>query len=153
MAFVDKDEDGDRFANLTLAVGPGRANLRDDVALVQLLLIGHFATGGKIKGRPQTTSVDLGKIVLGTYDDDTGTLISDFQRAYLNRPKPEGYIQPATGKKKSRYTIWQLYSRMQVVLVLAHDPRANDVVEYLRAFPSLGSSLRQERQSLEVQTR
>jgi len=139
MAFVDRDHLGENFVNVSMMVGPRRANFRDDVTLVQVLLILHFGSGGKAAGRLQHTSVDLGQIVLGTYDDNTGTLIKDFQRLFLRRPKPEGYIQRASGKNKSHFTIYQLYLQAQLLLAASRNPR--DLIDYLKGFPSLGPSL------------
>lgn len=141
MAFVDLDEDGDKFANLTQAVGPGKANVRDDVTLVQLLLISHFHTGYKKQGRPQRTSAKPELITLGTFDTNTGTMIKDFQRLFLGRAKPQGYVQTAGGKKKSNSTIWHLNRQMELTLILALDPR--NALDYLRAFPDLAPGLRE----------
>jgi hypothetical protein len=104
MAFVDTDQKTKfKFANVSHQVGPGKPNLRDDVTLVQLCLI-MFASVN-----PKKASVDVSTqpIPLGVfYDDDTGTLIKDFQKNVLKRPKPEGYVETARGKDKAHTTIY-----------------------------------------------
>ncbi|HVS35723.1 MAG TPA: hypothetical protein VMS17_09075 [Gemmataceae bacterium] len=137
MAFIDKDEYGNRFANITHSVGPGKANSRDDVLLVQLLLLLVFQSASKIG-----TSVDTTKIQEGVYDDATGTMIQEFQKKWLKRPKPQGYVQPALGKKKKPYTIWNLNNVADAVLDYVQDPR--DAIGYLSAYyPTLAASLQE----------
>jgi hypothetical protein len=137
MAFVDYDQKSDfKFANVSHPVGPGKPNLRDDVTLVQLCLIMFGCMN------PRKTSVEVltQPIPLGVfYDDDTGTLIKDYQKNVLRRPKPEGYVDTARGKDKARATIYQLNLELLTGLRGSNDPR--HVLDYLRAFPNLAASL------------
>jgi hypothetical protein len=141
MAFVDTDEDGNKFANVTFAVGPGKANITDDVIVVQIAVTQAFFGPGKFKGKPLAESIDVTKIKPGVFDDATGQLIAGFQREFLHRPKPQGYVQRAIGKNKSSFTIWWLYLQLNTVLARDHDPRSG--LDFLRAFaPVLASSLK-----------
>jgi hypothetical protein len=136
MAFVDTAEDGSKFANVSHPVGPGKPNLRDDVTLVQLCLIMYFCMN------PRKTSVELvnQQIPLGVfYEDDTGTLIRDYQKNVRRTPKPTGHVDTARGKGKIHTDIYQLNFELIIGLSKAKDAR--NLLDYLRAYPNLAASL------------
>jgi hypothetical protein len=137
MAFLDVDEEGDFFANVSHQVGPGRPNQMDDVLLVQICLYMHFGVTDSKRGIKSVD--DLQKMELGLPDEATFQMIKEFQGTVLKRPKPEGYVNTAIGKRKFPTTIGRLNSKLGIALQTMKDPR--DQFDFLRSFPSLGASL------------
>ena len=111
MAFIDKDEKGDIFVNVTHRVGRTGVNDWDDVTVVQALLdlvySSHYILSKKkvrieVTGKPSLT---------------TDLAIADYQATILKRPKPEGYINSLKGPKKIGKTIWSLYNTAEFIIV------------------------------------
>ncbi|MBI2480783.1 MAG: hypothetical protein HYV60_19795 [Planctomycetia bacterium] len=95
------------FYNLDAAVGPGCANRRDDVVLVQFFL--REAYKANPLAFPGGPLVDIN----GKPDTATFTAIRCFQKAWGAIGTQDGQVDPATGKaiasiSKTQYTIVNL---------------------------------------------
>ena len=138
MAFIDRDEGGDRFVNINNRVGT--TGNTDDVLVVQALLELLYTQAGFYKKNNPVK----GKItVSGTPARDTITLIKHFQMMILKRKNPQGYVNRSWGKNPAFSTICRLNGEAQGFL------RANgagsDVVKYLiMRCPTLTGSLQKE---------
>lgn len=92
MAFLQADPSGDLFLNITQSVGRRKSNTPEDVLVVQALLAIIYNRSPPFQkrrpgNRPVVVSSELGS--------DTTTLIADFQRTILKRPKPQGFCDRA----------------------------------------------------------
>ena len=111
MAFVEitNDTGVPFFCNVHGGVGPGQANRRDDVLLVQWLLHQYFSKSPKIPPPPgPMIKVD------GAFGRQTGEYIKAFQNGGKTQGynlKPDGVISRASGffsSSGSQYTITHL---------------------------------------------
>lgn len=115
MAFSQRDDFGDYFANIELSVGSGKANKWDDVLVVQSLLAIIYETWGPlISGRPTKDPVAV-DTKLGA---NTPQLIAHFQRTVMKRSQPQGYVNraPAGGKNLQFSTLYQINLRAAMVM-------------------------------------
>lgn len=127
MAFIDYDEEGESFVNITNRVGT--TGNRDDVLVVQALL--EVIYKGKIYSPVKHITVT------GIPANDTIILIKYFQKTHLNRKNPQGYVNRSSGQNTTYSTIWQLNRKAEMAL-----GGGQIASNYLRAkFPSLSSSL------------
>ncbi len=136
MAFVDRDSYDDFFVNVSHRVG--KSGDWDDVYIVQAMLEFIYTTNPKLrKSKPTKGPIT----VTGKPAEDTSVLIAHFQKMYMKRAKPQGYLDQAIGKTKENATIWQLNQHMTAVLLAVRSPE--NVISYLkRKAPLLGPSLR-----------
>jgi hypothetical protein len=144
MAQVKTDNLGNLFVNVSDSTGAtGRW---DDLMVVQAMLLEYWRWEQKTPGShcavPREPAVD------GRVHKETPLLITEFQRRYMKRKKPQGYINPVVKLDKiSSSTIWNL----NVVFGMAIPD--DDPINYLvTTYPSLGSVLRRpgiEREPLE----
>lgn len=114
MAFVDTFL-GDPFMNVTQRVG--KTGTFDDLLFVQIMLKFLFTQDPRLK-RFNPVKGEIS--VTGQPAKDTPLLIAAFQKRFLKRAKPEGFINRAAGsdKQKGRFTIVQLNLRCELVLAV-----------------------------------
>ena len=137
MARRDFDDSGDAFANISGKVAAG--GMADDVMVVQGLLQLHWEFSKEAQRLvPTKPPVD------GAAHKSNGILISQFQKDIMKRPKPQGFVNPATHfdlKSLSTSTIFALNARANLILAAIGSPH-KDSVEFLVAnFPKLAGPL------------
>jgi hypothetical protein len=126
MAFIDVDEVGDYFANISNRVGT--TGNKDDVLLVQALL--EVIYKGKVWNPVRHITVT------GIPASDTIILIKYFQKTVLNRKNPQGYVNRSSGQNTDYSTIWKLNRNAELSLGVP------SILAYLRAkSPILKASL------------
>jgi hypothetical protein len=136
MAFIDIDESGYDFVNVTHQCGKIGPNNFDDLTVVQALLDLAYAY------HPILAKKKVRIEVTGKPSITTNLAIADFQATILKRPKPQGYINRATGKiqKKSFSTIWHL--NLVADQIIAASGQSLSLKQYLKAaYPNLAPFL------------
>jgi hypothetical protein len=132
MAFIDTDEQGESFVNVTRQVSKDDGNW-DDVLVVKALLDLVSEYNSKLK-----KAKPFNRVTVDTKPSyEMMILIRNFQQIILKR-QPLGYINRATGQKqkKSYSTIWHLNSFAELVLSTTGQPLS--VTRYLRlSYPLL----------------
>jgi len=137
MARRDTDGFGDLFANLNNPVGS--TGNPDDVMVVQGLLQLHweFSTAAQHLV-PSKPPVD------GATSKTNTILIAQFQKEIMKRPKPPGFVNPATRfdvKSLSGSTIWMLNQRATVILAASGRGKLNPVDYLITNFSALTGPL------------
>ena len=132
MAFVDTFL-GEPFMNVTQRVG--KTGTFDDFLFVQIMLKFLFTEDPTLK-RFNPVKGEIS--VTGQPVKDTPLLIAAFQKHFLKRAKPEGFINRAGGSdtQKRRFTILQLNLRCESVLVAQHSSIKNilELLAFLSPF-------------------
>jgi hypothetical protein len=134
MAQVKTDNLGNLFVNVSQRTGA--AGRWDDLMVVQAMLLEYWRweqkTPGSHSAVPKEPAVD------GRAHKETSVLIAEFQRRYMKRKRPQGYINPVVELDKiSSSTIWNL----NVVFGMAIPD--DDPINYLvTTYPPLGTVLR-----------
>jgi hypothetical protein len=138
VAFLQLDQAGDLFMNISQPVGRGKPNGRNDVLVVQALLeIVYNNSPSHKKRRPGGRKVVVSNKLLQV----TPTLIADFQRHDLKRPSPQGFCNPApdTNSRELDFnTLFRLWNFASLVDAAINGARDKDLVARLqREHPSL----------------
>ncbi|MEW6125749.1 MAG: hypothetical protein AB1757_01690 [Acidobacteriota bacterium] len=143
MAFVDQDNSGDRFVNVTHRVG--KSGDWDDLLTVQLMLEFVYTNDNRLK---KSKPIKGPITVTGRPARDTSILIAHYQKIVLKRAKPQGFIDRAVGKNKEKSTIWALDSHMNLLLAALRS--SDTAITYLKKkAPLLASSLITVQEGLE----
>src|SRR6185369_17588832 len=119
--FVDKAF-GDDFINVTLRVG--KTGAFDDVLFVQMMLKFIFDNSPFLR----KASHFKGEVLVnGRASPQLPVLIAAFQKHMMHRPKPQGFLNRATGTdaQKGRTTIWMLNGQCELTLAALRSPLKN----------------------------
>lgn len=142
MARRDLDDIGDAFANINDQVGA--SGTWDDVMVVQgLLQLWWGFSSAAQRAVPTKPPVD------GAAHKSNTILISEFQKEFMKRRKPQGFVNPATRfdlKSLSGSTIYQLNVRANMILAGTSSPHKDSVDFLVASFPKLAAPLGAPRQ-------
>ena|ERR1044072_8041471 len=131
MAYIDYDNSEDPFVNVSHRVGA--KGDWDDLYVVQLMLEFIYIYDSTLKDTKPTKGPVT---VSGKPAADTPILIAHYQKTFMKRSHPQGYIDRAVRKDNLfNSTIYRLYRHMDILLGslgFVTTSNFNNVISYMK---------------------